>query len=86
MSTNERIPYETQLRAVGRLLDQRAGAAKEVCVLQAGDGYIVHMLAPTAAVAGPAFAPTTLVIGEPELQAALRDLEAPKSSGWWGRR
>ena len=83
--------FEMRLQAIGRILDRRAPSAKEVCVLQTGDGFVVNLLAPTMAHSGPAYAPTTIVIEGGELKGTIDELTAtpaaPKKSsgGWWGR-
>jgi hypothetical protein len=74
-----------QLQAVGRLLDQRATAGKEICVVQAGGGFVVHLLRATTAASEPAFAPTTIVLEADEVQTAVDKLAAArKRAGWWG--
>jgi hypothetical protein len=85
-SSTGKMTFEAQLQAVGRLLDQRMIGAKEICVLQAGDGFVVHLLKATSALSGPAFAPATLVLEAADIKAAMDLTDPPKkASGWWGR-
>lgn len=81
--------FEARLQAIGRILDRRAPSAKEICVLQTGDGFVVNLLAPTSALSGPAFAPTTIIIEGADLKVAVAELTSPpagkRSGGWWGR-
>jgi hypothetical protein len=83
--TNERVSFELQLQALGRLLDRHPTTVKEICILQAGEGYVVNMLAATEAVGGPAFAPTTVVFEEPQLRSAIDELSSKKPTGWFRR-
>lgn len=68
---------ELQFRALGRILDRRAQRSKDFCILQVGEGFVVHMLSATSALAGPAFAPTTITIEASELKAAMDELAQP---------
>jgi hypothetical protein len=76
MST-EQTTFRLQLQALGRILDRRLTPAKELCILQTGDGFVVHMLEATSASAGPAFAPTTVVVESDELKAEVEELLQP---------
>ena len=76
MST-EQTTFQLQLQALGRILDRRLAPAKELCILQTGDGFVVHMLEATSASAGPAFVPTTVVIEPDELKAEVEELLQP---------
>ena len=69
-------PYERQLRALGRILDKHR-TAKEICVLENGDGFLVHMLIATNAYAGVAYAPTTTLVRPADLRYVMADQEAP---------
>ena len=87
----ERHGYERRLQALGRILDRQA-SPKEICVLQSGDGFVVHLLAATNAHEGASYAPTTLVIEPEDVTAALAALADPdassgakKTGGWFGR-
>lgn len=85
--SSERVSYELQLQAVGRLLDRHSALVKEVCVLQAGEGFVINMLAATQSIGGPTFAPSTLVIEEEQFKAVLDELApAKRPSGLWNRR
>jgi hypothetical protein len=78
--------YEEQLRAVGRILDQRATAARDVCVLQAADGFVVYLLAARSTYDDDQYAPATVEIEPEELAAALDEIAGRKNrSGWWRR-
>lgn len=85
--SDERHSLEIQLHALGHILDRRQGAVKEICVLQAGDGFVVHLLEETEGQHDSGYAPTTVVIEAAELRAAIADLETAtkKPSGWWRR-
>jgi hypothetical protein len=87
----ERHGYELRLQALGRILDRQA-SPKEICVLQSGDGFVVHLLAATNAYEGASYAPTTLVIEPEEVAAAVAAIDeadasaaAKKAGGWFGR-
>jgi hypothetical protein len=88
----EQLGYERRLQALGRILDRQA-SPKEICVLQSGDGFVVHLLAATNAYEGASYAPTTLVIEPEEVTAVLAAMAeadaqaAPKKvvTGWFGR-
>ena len=87
----ERHGYERRLQALGRILDKQA-APKEVCVLQSGDGFVVHLLTATNASEGTSYAPTTLVIEPEEVTAVIAALvesdasaASKRAGGWFGR-
>lgn len=74
----ESFSYELHLQALGRILDRRDRRMKEVCVLQAGDGFVVNMMENIASRSGPAFAPVTIIIEAEELTEALGEIKATK--------
>lgn len=63
--------FEQQLAAVGRILDERAGDLKEVCVAQSGDGFIVHGFELRFRREQSRYAPVTIQIEAEHLRAAL---------------
>ena len=69
-------PYERKLRALGRILDKYINA-KEICVLQNGDGFLVHLLVATNASSGPAYEPTTTLVRPADLRYVMPDQDAP---------
>ena len=75
-----------QLEAVGRILDGRPRPLKEVCVLQAGDGFIVQGFEPTFGLASSSYAPVTIQIEAEEVRAALAETSAPAPARSWWRR
>jgi hypothetical protein len=72
--------FEQQLQALGRIIDRRERLARDLCILQAGDGFVVHLVRPTAALSGPAFAPATITIEASEFRAALREVVEPAAA------
>jgi hypothetical protein len=84
--------YERRLQALGRILDRQAWP-KEICVLQTGDGFVVHLLVATGDFEGPRYTPTTLVIEPEEVTAVLDAIAAAAAppvakkvvTGWFGR-
>ncbi len=75
MSTDQ--TWELRFHALGRILDRRAELAKDICIMQVEDGFVVSLLAPTGAVAGPAYTPATITIEASEIQAAMAELVQP---------
>ena len=75
MSTDQ--TWELRFHALGRILDRRAELAKEICIMQVEDGFVVSLLTPTAAVSGPAYLPATITIEASEIQAAMAELVQP---------
>ena len=75
-----------QLEAVGRILDGRPQPIKEVCVLQAGDGFIVHGFEPAFGRANSGYVPVTIPIEAEAVRAMLAESSAPASARSWWRR
>ncbi len=93
MSTDQ--TWELRCHALGRILDRRAELAKEICIMQVEDGFVVSLLAPTGAVAGPAYMPATITIEASEIQAVMAELMQPPPAAvkgdtgglrWFNRR
>ena len=82
----ETTTFARQLEAVGRILDGRPQPIKEVCVLQAGDGFIVHGFEPAFGRANSSYVPVTIPIEAEELSAVLGETAAPTPARTWWRR
>lgn len=84
--TGSQPSFETQLQALGRLLDRQPATIKEVCLLQTNGGFVVHCLRATAAMSGPAFGPATIIVEPEQIAQAMAEVNAPKrGTGWLGR-
>lgn len=62
--------YAEQLRAVGRLLDQRETVIRHVCLVETSDGFVANVIERWRADAY-ANLPATVTFGSAELRAAL---------------
>lgn len=82
--SSQLMSFESRLQAIGWLLDQHPGAVKEICILQAGDGFVINMLAADDGSAGPTYIPVTRVVEESEFQAALKEVHERRGK-WWRR-
>jgi hypothetical protein len=86
--------YESELQALGRMLDRRGSMPRAVCLLQTDDGYIVHMLETASTHESYAAVPVSVVIKRAELRAAMNEPvvttdHAPAKTGglgWLKRR
>ena len=83
------VSLELRFQALGRILDRRPNPVKELCILQAGDGFVVHLLEGVSRYDTYAFAPATIVIEAAELTAAMDDVvrtSQAHTTSWWQRR
>jgi hypothetical protein len=71
--------YELQLRALGRILDRRPTLRSEICLLQAGDGYIVNAVEARSTYNDYLYTDVTLVIEADELKAVMAELRPGKA-------
>jgi hypothetical protein len=87
--TPEQTPFEIQLQALGRILDRRPNPIRDLCILQAGEGFVVQLLEGVSSYDAYDYAPATIVIEPAELTAAIDEVAgATKAStgSWWKRR
>jgi hypothetical protein len=84
--SKETTSFARQLEAVGHILDGRAAPLKEVCVLQAGDGFLVHAFEPAFGREHSSYAPVTIPIEAEEVRAAIDRMAAPAAGKSWWRR
>jgi hypothetical protein len=76
-----------QLEALGRILDERNGSLKEVCILQAGDGFIVQGFEARFGREHSSYVPVTIQVEAAALRAALAPAETKPAAAppWWRR-
>lgn len=83
----DRMTLGRQLEALGRILDERSCSLKEVCILQAGDGFIVQGFEARFGREQASYVPVTIQVEAEALRAAMTPVETKPAAPqpWWRR-